>query len=168
MPLYECVFIARQDVSSSQVEGLVGQFSEIIEKNGGRIAKSEMWGLRNLAYKIKKNRKGHYALIHIDAPSDAVQEMERNMRLNEDVLRYLTVRVEELEEGPSVVMLSKQGRDERGGRGGGRGGFRGEGRGGFRAEGRGGFRDDRGRGGERSAGPNKDEAKPEDEAKAKP
>jgi small subunit ribosomal protein S6 len=127
MPLYECVFIARQDVSATQVEGLVEQFSNIIDQGGGRIAKSEMWGLRNLAYRIKKNRKGHYALLNIDAPAEAVHEMERNMRLNEDVLRYLTVRVKELEEGPSAVLQSRHGRDERGR--GGRGGPRGDGRG---------------------------------------
>ncbi len=129
MPLYECVLIARQDISSSQAEGLVGQFSGIIEQSGGRVAKTEMWGLRNLAYRIKKNRKGHYALLNIDAPSAAVQEMERNMRISEDVIRYLTVRVNKLEEGPSVVMQARHSREERG-RGGGRGGPRGEHRGG--------------------------------------
>ena len=125
MPLYECVFIARQDISSNQVEGLVGQFTGIIEENGGQVAKSEMWGLRNLAYKINKNRKGHYALLNLDAPAAAIHEMERNMRLNEDVIRYLTIRVDELEEGPSIVIQSKHSRDDRGGRGG-RGGFRGD------------------------------------------
>jgi small subunit ribosomal protein S6 len=139
MPFYECVFIARQDISSSQVEGLVGQFSKIIEDNGGRVAKTEMWGLRNLAYRIKKNRKGHYALFNLDASTAAIQEMERNMRLNEDVIRYLTTRVDELEEGPSIVMQSKHSRDDRGGRGG-RSGFRDD-RGG--RGGRGGFRGDR-------------------------
>ncbi len=138
MPLYECVFIARQDISSNQVEGLVGQFTGIIEENGGRVAKTEMWGLRNLAYKINKNRKGHYALLNLDAPAAAIHEMERNMRLNEDVIRYLTIRVDELEEGPSIVMQSKHSRDDRGGRGG-RGGFRGD-RGGDRGGGRGGDR----------------------------
>ena len=139
MSLYECVFIARQDISATQVEGLVGQFTGIIEENGGKVASSEMWGLRALAYRVKKNRKGHYVLLNLDAPSPAVQEMERNMRLNEDVLRYLTVRVEELEEGPSVVMQSRHSRDDRGGRGGrgGGGGFRGGG-GGFRGGGGGG------------------------------
>lgn len=123
MALYECVLIARQDISSSQVEGLVEQFSEIITSHGGRIAKSEMWGLRTLTYRIKKNRKGHYALLNIEAPAEAIQEMERQMRLHEDVLRYLTVRVEELEEGPSVVMQVRDRRDDRGGRDGrGRGG----------------------------------------------
>jgi small subunit ribosomal protein S6 len=143
MSLYECVFIARQDISATQVEGLVGQFTGIIEDNGGKVASSEMWGLRGLAYRVKKNRKGHYVLLNLDAPSPAVQEMERNMRLNEDVIRYLTVRVNELEEGPSVVMQSRHSRDDRGGRGGrgGGGGFRGGG-GGFRGGGGGGFRGD--------------------------
>lgn len=118
MALYECVFIARQDIASTQVEGLVEQFSNILTENQGSVAKQEYWGLRNLAYRIKKNRKGHYVLLNIDAPADAVHEMERNMRLNDDVLRYLTTRVDELEEGPSVVMQNRHSRDERGGRGG--------------------------------------------------
>ena len=134
MAFYECVFIARQDISATQAEALADQFSGVITENGGEIGKKEMWGLRNLAYRIKKNRKGHYILLNIDAPSVAVQEMERTMRLNEDVLRYLTVRVDELETEPSVVMQSRHSRDDRGGRGdrgsrdgrGDRGGFRGE------------------------------------------
>jgi small subunit ribosomal protein S6 len=113
MPLYESVYIARQDVSAQQVEGMTENFTSILENNGGRIAKSEYWGLRNLSYRIKKNRKGHYVLMHIDAPSAAIQEMERNMRINEDVIRYLTTRVDEVEEGPSVVMLSKGRSDDR-------------------------------------------------------
>jgi len=134
MAFYECVFIARQDISATQAEALAEQFSGLIEQNGGQVSKKEMWGLRTLAYRIKKNRKGHYILLNIDAPAPAVQEMERLMRLNEDVLRYLTVRVEELEVGPSAVVQSRHsrdergGRDDRGGRPGGRGGFRGEGR----------------------------------------
>jgi ribosomal protein S6 len=96
MAFYECVFIARQDISSQQVDGLSDEFAGIVEAGGGKVTKRESWGLRNLAYKIKKNRKGHYMLFNIDAPSEAVLEMERNMRLNEDVLRYLTVRVEEV------------------------------------------------------------------------
>ncbi len=160
MSLYECVFIARQDISATQVEGLVGQFSGIIEEGGGKVASSEMWGLRSLAYRIKKNRKGHYVLLNLDAPSPAVQEMERLMRLNEDVIRYLTVRVDELEEGPSIVMQSRHSRDDRGGRGGRGGGFRGGGGGGgFRGGGGGGgggggFRGDGPpRGGPRDAAP---------------
>ena len=118
MPLYECVFIARQDISATQVEGLVEQFAGIVKDNGGQVTKQETWGLRTLAYRIKKNRKGHYVLLNIDAPSGAVQEMERNMRLHEDVIRYLTVRAAKLEEGPSIVLQSRHGRDERGGGGG--------------------------------------------------
>ncbi len=113
MPLYESVFIARQDVSSQQVEGLTENFGKIIADNGGEIAKSEYWGLRNLAYRIKKNRKGHYVLFNIDAPPAAIQEFERNMRISEDVLRYLTIRVDELEEGPSIQMQSRHAREER-------------------------------------------------------
>ena len=113
MPLYESVFIARQDISSQQVEGLTETFGKIIADNGGEIAKSEYWGLRNLAYRIKKNRKGHYVLFNIDAPPPAIQEFERNMRISEDVLRYLTIRVDELEEGPSIQMQSRHAREER-------------------------------------------------------
>jgi len=120
MPLYECVFIARQDISSTQVDGLVEIFSQIIADNGGKVTKTEGWGLRTLAYRIKKNRKGHYVLFNVDAPAVAIQEMERNMRINEDVLRYLTIKVDELEEGPSVIMQNR-GRSDRGDRGGFRG-----------------------------------------------
>ncbi len=129
MPFYENVFISRQDISAAQVDGLVEQFSKLIEDNGGKVTKKEYWGLRNLAYRIKKNRKGHYTLLNIDAPPAAVQEMERNMRISEDVIRYLTVNVKELEEEPSIMMRSKGGRDERGRDGGRRwgGGFRGGG-----------------------------------------
>ena len=108
MALYESVFIARQDISSAQTEALTEQFSQIIADQGGTVSKKEYWGLKSLAFRIKKNRKGHYVLLNIDAPPAAVIEMERNMRLNEDVLRYLTVKVEALEEGPSAIM---QGRD---------------------------------------------------------
>lgn len=135
MALYECVLIARQDISATQVEGLVEQFSGIVQENGGQVTKKEMWGLRSLAYRINKNRKGHYVLLNLDAPSVAVQELERNMRINEDVLRYLTLRVDELEEGPSIILQSRQGRDSRGDRGG-RGGPRGD-RGGPRGDHRG-------------------------------
>src|SRR5438477_4777017 len=108
MALYENVFIARQDVPATQVETLTNQFAELVTAQGGTVSKKEYWGLKSLAFRIKKNRKGHYVLLNIDAPSAAVIEMERNMHLHEDVLRYLTVRVEELEEGPSAIM---QGRD---------------------------------------------------------
>ena len=117
MPLYESVMIARPDISTAQMDTLTEGMATIIKDNGGDVKKTEYWGLRNLAYRIKKNRKGHYALMNIDAPAAAVQEMERNMRISEDVLRYLTVRVEELEEGPSIAMQSRGSRDDRGGRG---------------------------------------------------
>jgi small subunit ribosomal protein S6 len=113
MAFYECVFIARQDISSNQAETLTDDFGKIIEDNGGKVTKREYWGLRTLAYRIKKNRKGHYTLMNLDAPPEAVHEMERNMRLNEDVVRYLTLRVDELEEGPSAMMQSRDRRDER-------------------------------------------------------
>ena len=116
MPYYECVFIARQDVSAAQVESLTDDFSKVIEDGGGKVPKKEPWGLRSLAYNIKNNRKGHYTLLNIDAPAAAVHEMERLMRINEDVLRHLTVKVDELEEGPSAIMQSRPGRDERPGR----------------------------------------------------
>ena len=121
MPLYENVFIARQDVSSQQVETMTEEFTTLVTENGGTVAKTEYWGVRGLTYRIKKNRKGHYVLLNLDAPSDAVQELERQMRLHEDVIRYMSVRVEELEEGPSAMMQSRGGsRGGRGGRDGGR------------------------------------------------
>ncbi len=113
MPLYECVILARQEVSAPQVEALVEEFSNVLTQGGGNVAKKEFWGLRNIAYRVKKNRKAHYVLLNIDSPSAAVKEMERQMSLNEDVLRYLTVRVEELEEGPSAMMQAKNSRDDR-------------------------------------------------------
>jgi small subunit ribosomal protein S6 len=112
MPLYESVFIARQDVPATQVEILSKTFADIIVKDGGQVKKTEQWGLRNLAYRINKNKKGHYVLMNIDAPPAAIAEMERNMGLNEDVLRFMTVRVEEHEEGPSAI-LRKDERSER-------------------------------------------------------
>lgn len=118
---YESVFIARQDIAAAQVEGICDAMTKVIEDNGGKVTKKEMWGLRSIAYKIKKNRKGHYVLFNIDAPSDAVVEMERQMRLNEDVLRCLTVKVDELDEEPSVILQNKGERNERGDRRGGRG-----------------------------------------------
>lgn len=113
MALYEHVFIARQDVSTTQVESITAEFSKIIEDNSGKVAKSEYWGLKSLAYRIKKNRKGHYVLLNLDAPHAAVAEMERQARLNEDVLRYMTIRVDEHEEGQSVVLRSKADKDHR-------------------------------------------------------
>jgi small subunit ribosomal protein S6 len=114
MPLYEHTFIARQDISNAQAESLLEQFGQILADNGGKVLHSEYWGLRTLAYKIKKNRKAHYGFMRSDAPAEAVQEMERLMRLHDDVMRVLTVRVEEHDEGPSAVMQAKSGRDDRG------------------------------------------------------
>ena len=119
MALYEHVFIARQDVSQQQVEALTEQFSNIIKEQGGQIGKTEYWGLRNLAFKVKKNRKGHYTLVNIDAPHAAVAEMERQMGISEDVLRFITVRVEEHETEPSAMMQSRGDRGDRGDRRGG-------------------------------------------------
>ena len=116
MPLYESVLIARQDISATQVDALADQFSELIKENGGEVTKKEHWGLKTLAYRIKKNRKGHYVLFNIDAPSAAVLEMERNMRISEDVIRYLTVRVDELEEDQSIMLRSRGSRDSGRGR----------------------------------------------------
>ncbi len=116
MPLYESVFIARQDISAPQVDSLTEELTKLIEEQGAKVVKMEYWGLRSLAYKIRKNRKGHYVLYGIDGPSSAILEMERRMRLNEDVLRYLTVKVDEIEEGPSVMMQRGPGRDDRPGR----------------------------------------------------
>jgi small subunit ribosomal protein S6 len=112
MPFYETVFIARQDATAAQVEALTEAFAGIIAEQGGTVTKKEYWGLRSLTYRIKKNRKGHYMLLNLDASPAAVKEMERNMRINEDVLRLLTVRVEALEEGPSA-MLQSRARDDR-------------------------------------------------------
>ncbi|MDR3437196.1 30S ribosomal protein S6 [Telmatospirillum sp.] len=113
MSLYECVFIARQDLATPQVETLADELNNILTAQGGTVTKREYWGLRNIAYRIKKNRKGHYVLFNVDAPAPAVKEFERQMSINEDVLRYLSVRVEELEEVPSAVMQSKNQRDDR-------------------------------------------------------
>jgi small subunit ribosomal protein S6 len=117
MPLYENVFIARQDVSGAQVDALADGFAQLIADNGGEVKKREYWGLRNLAYRMRKNRKGHYVLMNLDAPPPAIAELERTMRISEDVLRYLTIRVEALEEGQSAVMLNRGSRDDRGRRG---------------------------------------------------
>ncbi|GGD15281.1 30S ribosomal protein S6 [Pyruvatibacter mobilis] len=159
MALYEHVFIARQDVSAQQVETLTEEFKTVLESNGGSVAKAEYWGIKTLAYKIKKNRKGHYTLLNIDAPHAAVAEMERQMGLHDDILRFITLRVDEHEEGPSAMMQARGRDDRRGGRGGDRGG-RGGDRGGRGDRGdRGGDRGDRG--GDRSA----PEARKEAEAK---
>lgn len=115
MALYEHVFIARQDISNAQAEGLIEHFGQVLADNGGKVIGSEYWGLKTMAYKINKNRKGHYAYVRSDAPTAAVQEMERLMAIHEDVMRVLTVKVEAHEEGPSAVVQSKNQRDERGG-----------------------------------------------------
>ena len=112
VPLYESVYIARPDISATQVEALTADWTKILEDNGGKVIKDEYWGLKSLAYRIKKNRKAHYSLMNIDAPLAALAEMERNMRLNEDVLRYMSIRVDEHEEGPSVMMQNKSNRDD--------------------------------------------------------
>jgi len=104
LALYENVFIARQDVPATQVETLTTQFEELVKGLGGTVSKKEYWGLRSLTFRIKKNRKGHYTLLNIDAPSAAVKELERTMSINEDIIRFLTVRVDALEEGPSAIM----------------------------------------------------------------
>jgi small subunit ribosomal protein S6 len=113
MPLYENIFIARQDISGAQVDALADGFAQLVADNGGEVKKREYWGLRNLAYRMRKNRKGHYVLFNLDAPAAAVAELERNMRINEDVLRYLTIRVVAHEEGPSAVMQSRGSREDR-------------------------------------------------------
>lgn len=107
MPFYENVFIARQDLTPAKVSELTDKFAGVIESMGGKVTKRENWGLRNLAYKIQKNRKGYYMLMNLDAPAEAVVEMERLMRLDENLIRYLTVKVDALEEGPSVMMEPK-------------------------------------------------------------
>ncbi len=125
MALYEHVFLSRQDVSAQQVETMTEQFKGIIEASGGTISKIEYWGVKSLAYRIKKNRKAHFALLNISAPPAGVAEMERQMKINEDVIRFMTIRVEALEEGPSAMMQRRE-REERrdrerdGGGGGGR------------------------------------------------
>ena len=113
MPLYENVFIARQDISGAQVDALADTFTQLIAEQGGEIKKREYWGLRNLAYRMNKNRKGHYVLFNIEAPAPAIAELERTMRINEDVIRYLTLRVDALEEAPSAVMQSRGSREDR-------------------------------------------------------
>jgi small subunit ribosomal protein S6 len=133
MALYEHVLLVRQDATPQQVDALVEQMKATVESGGGKVGKVESWGLRSLAYRMRKNRKAHYALLNIDAPWPAVAEMERQLKINEDVLRFLTIKVEAHEDGPSAVLLRRE-RDERRER---EGGFR---------DREGGFRDDRPRG----------------------
>ena len=113
MPLYEHVIIARQDLSNAQAEGLVEHFGTVLADNGGKVVGNEYWGVKTMAYRINKNRKGHYAFIKTDAPAPAVQEMERLMRLHDDVVRVLTIKVDEHEEGPSVQMRRAEERESR-------------------------------------------------------
>jgi small subunit ribosomal protein S6 len=148
MPLYEHVFLARQDLAQAQVDALAENATKILTDNGGSVVKTETWGLRGLAYRIAKNRKAHYVMLEIDAPAPALAELERQTGLNEDVLRFMTIRVDAHESGPSV-MMRKSDRDrerggDRGGRGGDRGGFGGGGFGGGDRD-RGGFGGDRDR-----------------------
>jgi len=121
MPLYEHVFLARQDLAQAQVDALAENATAIIEANQGKVTKVETWGLRNLAYKIQKNRKAHYVMLNIDAPTNVVAELERQTQINEDVIRYMTVRVDALETGPSVMMRKSDRDRERRGRDGERG-----------------------------------------------
>ena len=116
MPLYEHVMIARQDLSTAQAESLIEHFSTVIADNGGKIVEHEYWGVKTMAYKINKNRKGHYAFLRTDAPSPAIQEMERLARLHDDVMRVMTIKVDAHEDGPSVQMQKRDERSERGDR----------------------------------------------------
>nr|MBA3544413.1 30S ribosomal protein S6 [Chthoniobacterales bacterium] len=149
MPLYEHVFLARQDLAQAQVDALAEGATKVITDNGGSVVKTETWGLRGLAYRIAKNRKAHYVMLDIDAPAPALAELERQTGLNEDVLRFMTIKVDAHEAGPSVMMRKNDrdrergergGRDDRGPRGGFGGGDRDRDRGGFG----GGDRPDRG------------------------
>ncbi|MGH6855784.1 MAG: 30S ribosomal protein S6 [Aestuariivirga sp.] len=166
MALYEHVFLTRQDASAAQVDALVEQYKGIIAAGGGKVAKVENWGVKSVSFRIKKNRKAHYTLMNIDAPSPAVAEMERQMSISEDVIRFLTIKVEELEEGPSAQMRRRDDREERSGFGddrgfgfGGGGGrsFGGGGGRGFGGGGGRGFGGDRERG-DRGPRPRRDES----------
>ena len=104
MALYEHVFLARQDLAQAQVDSLAEEATKIIEAHDGKVTRTETWGLKSLAYPIQKNRKAHYVLLHVDAPGSVVEELERQTRINEDVIRFLTIRVDEHEDGPSIMM----------------------------------------------------------------
>lgn len=156
MPLYEHVFLARQDASPQQVEELTAQMTGIVEQAGGKVTKTENWGVRSLTYRMNKNRKAHFVLLNIDAPSSAVAEIERQERISEDVIRYLSVRVEEHEEGPSAMMRKADRDRERDDRG---GGFRDREGGGFRGDREGGFR-----GGDRDGGGFRGPRRPREDA----
>jgi small subunit ribosomal protein S6 len=155
MPLYEHVFLARQDASAQQVEELTTQLTGVIEGLGGKVTKTESWGVRSLTYRMNKNRKAHFVMFNIDGPAAVVSEIERQERISEDVIRYLTVRVDELEEGPSAMMRKAERDRDRDDRGGG-GGFRGDRDGG-------GFRGDREGGGFRGPRRSREDATAETE-----
>ena len=113
MPLYEHVVISRQDLSNTQAEGLIEHFGKVLSENGGKVVDSEYWGLKTMAYKINKNRKGHYSFLKTDSPSVAVQEMERLMRIHEDIMRVLTIKVDVHKEGPSIQISKRDDRSDR-------------------------------------------------------
>jgi len=113
MRCYEHTFIARQDLSPQQAQALAETYSNVLTEHGGEVTKTEYWGLRNLSYRIKKNRKGHYLHLNVRAPAEAIAELERQERLSDDILRYLTVKVDTLDEGPSILMQSRSSREER-------------------------------------------------------
>ncbi|HEY9090609.1 30S ribosomal protein S6 [Parasphingorhabdus sp.] len=115
MPMYEHVFLARQDLSQSQVDALAQEATKIVEANEGKVVLTETWGLRTLAYKVQKNRKAHYVMLRLDAPTNVIAELERQTRINEDIIRFLTIRVDEHEEGPSVMMRKPERDTRRGG-----------------------------------------------------
>lgn len=117
MPFYEHVFLARQDIQTAQVDAISAEITATIEEMGGKVTKTEYWGLKNLAYRIKKNRKAHYVLLNVEAPAAALHEVERRERIHDDILRAMTIRVEELEEGPSAMLRAKDQKDRRGDRG---------------------------------------------------
>ena len=153
MPLYEHVFLARQDVSQQQVDALTNEYKQIITDAGGNIGRSEYWGLKSLAYKIKKNRKAHYTLVNVEAPHEAVAEMERQMSLSSDVLRFMTLRVKTHDDKPSAMMKRSDERGDRGDR-----------RGPRRDREGGGPRGDRGEGGPRGDRPDRSDRAPRPEA----
>jgi small subunit ribosomal protein S6 len=117
MPLYETTLITRQDLSRQDISKLTDSLTSIIETGGGKVVKNEYWGLRTLAYRIRKNRKGHYAMLGIDAPAPAIKEMARNIGINEDVMRVLTIRVDEMDENPSAMMQQSRSREDYAGEG---------------------------------------------------